>query len=488
MVFVGGRMSLADGSELDSRQPMADAATIRASRIALTSSVEWWSVVSSIVLPTLDEIEGAFALLCTSRTIARATPDGEIRKSSLRRLLRGGIGTVSIQRTGPRGELPQGYRRVATLRSGQGEHMGDVGVRAAEGVERWRFLDGSEFYTCVVAERLGARAVVDAGGTFLTSAYAPLDVGSLSVEFHEPSSAVGPEFLILPDTVEMRERVEKLLAWRPREVAHADAPPVASPFAPAAPRDPDDFLRFAVVRSECHVTGLLRAGRWEEASDLEAARMLLLKRFDLKLGLWDLALNPVLRGTVLDPAPVVPAPVERGQASTAVRASSRREAARAMSRKDSSRSAVASVIRILHETLGQTGWRIKDGALWLPLTEPLATWPDGPKYPLVTLRVEINKGSARVVVWHSFYNDLDIQAFVSDRREAFEAIAAVPAGAGDQGSVRLWSADSGWGDETVDWSGQARVLAACTKAWSALLEEFVASCRTVRRSRFLRRV
>ncbi len=485
LVFVGGRISLADGSELDSRQPMTDAASVRAVRTALTSCAEWWSVVSSVVLPTLEGVEGAFAVLSASRTTARATSDGEIRRASLRRTLRGGVGVVSFQRTGPNIELPEGHRHVATLRSRQGEHMGCVGVRADNGREQWRFLDGSDFYLRLVADQLGARAVVDANGTFLTSAYGPLDVESLSVEFEARSSSAGPQLVVVPDTVEMRDRVKELLAGSPG-VGRTAAIDV-SPFDPGAPRDPDDYLRLPVLRAECTVTGLLRAGQWEEASDLEAARMLLLNRFDLKLGLWDLALNPVLRATVLDSSPVEPAPEQPGQAPAAARASAKREAAKATTRRETSKRAAANVMRALHRTLAQGGWRLKDGVLSLPLTEPLANWPDAPRSPLAVLRIEVNMSAVRVVVWHSLYNDLDINAFVVGRRAAFEGIAALPEPGSDVSSAQLWTAASGWGDEDVDWSVHARAITACTERWVGLLEDFLASCRAVRRARFSRR-
>ena len=119
VVLLSGRMTLSDGSTIDSRQPVDGPATQRAVSQALTSSPEWWAAVSSLVLPTLDEPPHGFALVLAARTTARGTADGDVQRSSLRRVLRGGIGTLSIQRSGMNATLSPEYSLVATLRNWQ---------------------------------------------------------------------------------------------------------------------------------------------------------------------------------------------------------------------------------------------------------------------------------------------------------------------------------------------------------------------------------
>lgn len=58
------------------------------------------------------------------------------------------------------------------------------------------------------------------------------------------------------------------------------------------------------------MTGLIKDGLWQDPSDLEAARALLQARFDLRIGIWDLASNPTLRKTLLDGQPSTPAPAD----------------------------------------------------------------------------------------------------------------------------------------------------------------------------------
>jgi hypothetical protein len=124
----------------------------------------------------------------------------------------------------------------------------------------------------------------------------------MPIDYCVPSAC--PHLIVVPDTARMRDRVRDLLAGRldpfpiPRaDVLEALKAAMADEVPPYDP--PADFLRFPVVRAECSVSGVLREGQWGDAAGLEAARMLLLSRFDLKLGLWDLALNPVLRSPYL---------------------------------------------------------------------------------------------------------------------------------------------------------------------------------------------
>jgi hypothetical protein len=87
IVLIGGQLKLSDGSEVDSRQSATDEKTTRALEAALTSCAEWWSAVSSIVVPTLDDSGGGFAVILGRRSIVRATSDGEPRSSVLRKVL-----------------------------------------------------------------------------------------------------------------------------------------------------------------------------------------------------------------------------------------------------------------------------------------------------------------------------------------------------------------------------------------------------------------
>jgi hypothetical protein len=489
IVLIGGQLTLTDGSVVDSRQPAADENTAGALHAALTGCAEWWSAVSSIVVPTLDDPEGGFALILGRRSIVRTSLDGETRRSRLSKFLRGDVGSVSAIHSGRGRSLPGGYRSLAAFRDSQGSDMDFIGVRFDDPMPQWCLVDGSDYFLRLVVNRIGARVIVDTTGGL--PAYE-----DTSIDYCSPLAC--PYLIVVPDTARMRDRIGDLLAGQldPLPFPQQVRPEVLEALyrAPEAPLNPAaDFLLFPVVRADCSVSGLLREGQWGDAAGLEAARMLILKRFDLKLGLWDLALNPVLRSTVLDTLPVQDVPEEAVQTPAFAwrRAERRAEERRHDAILRSMR--VREVNAALLQVLAPTGWSINPvevsngkvliDQLRLPLTEPLGGTP------LVELMIQLNKSSIRVDVWHRFYEDLDINGFIEKRREAFEAVGLPPASTQDRRSVgyvasaALWTANVGWRDADADWSHIAKTIADRTKQWVGLLADFVATCREVRNAK-----
>jgi hypothetical protein len=345
IVLIGGQLTLTDGSVLDSRQRAADEKAAGALQAALTGCTEWWSAVSSIVVPTLDDSEGGFAVVLGRRSTVRTALDGETHRSGLGKLLRGGVGSVSVMRSAPNQSLPTDYRTLARFPGRpEASDMGSVGVRFDDPMPRWCFVDGNEYYLRLVAKHIGALVFVDTTGELPACAESTFR----SIEYCVPHAS--PQLVVVPDTARMRDRIDDLLPRRPRKISEP------APYVPDAPRNPADFLRFTVARTECSVTGLLRAGQWGDAAGLEAARMLLLKRFDLKLGLWDLALNPVLRSTVLDSLPIEAVPEEAAQTPAFVWKQAERKAETATAKREAEKRAVTDFTDTLQRQLASVGW------------------------------------------------------------------------------------------------------------------------------------
>src|SRR5439155_21498257 len=134
--------------------PATDDMTANALHAALTGCAEWWSTVSSIVVPTLEDPEGGFAVIFNPRrSILHVTSDGGIRRSVLRKFLRGTGGSVSVMRSANGESLPTDYRSLARLRSPKGADMGSGGVRFDNPMPRWCFVDGTDYYFGIVANR-----------------------------------------------------------------------------------------------------------------------------------------------------------------------------------------------------------------------------------------------------------------------------------------------------------------------------------------------
>ncbi len=483
IVLISGQLTLSDGSEVNSRQDATDDLTAGALHAALIGCAEWWSTVSSIVVPTLADPEGGFAVIFSpSRSILHVTSDGEIHRRALRKFLPGTFGSVSVRRASKGESLPADYRILARLRSPKGADFGSVGVRFDNPIPRWSIVDGIDYYFGVVANRM-SRIIVDATGTFLNVT----TDGWCSTLPNEYSGTPQLQMVVMPDTVDVRDCITDHLAGKipePFDIREHLAPDVP----PGAPRNPADFLRIPVLRATCSVTGLLRAGQWEDAAGLEAARMLLLKRYDLKLGLWDLALNPVLRSTALETLPVQPAPEEPVHAPAREWKRAERKAEDATARGEAKRLKIRQANAALKQELEPDGWRLDHdllpGAnvekygpwLYLPLTEPIPIWK-GEAQPLVALRIDVRASSIRLVVWNALEYELDIRAFIERKREDFESVAPLPPLPKGRNEMPLWSASIGWNDTEAEWSSIAKEIGEHTKRWVEILSDFVASAR-----------
>lgn len=477
LVFVSGLMTLADGSQVDSRQPGGDKWVTRATGKAVVASSDWWRAVSAIVLPTLGEKE--YALVVGARTIARPGSSEKVRRASLKTILKGKVGQLSVKRSGLDDKLPDDHQAQVELRAAGAGSMGFIGSRISDDAT-WRFFDGNVYYLRLIARLLDVRVVVDATGEFLAGAYGYTGTGTLSVKPLAPACRA-PQLVVMPDTAQMRQIVRQIELGLINE---APAPEVSPAYDATNQREPRDFLNLEVLRAECCVSGLFRQGRWEDPSNLEAARRFLMERFDLKVGLWDLALNPVLRDAVLEPNEVPSRPPEPIVVPAVEHARAQRVASGSASKKIVTHRAQEHVLTALGRGLRPVGWRTRDGRLSCPLTKPMANWPNSPKFPLVMLRLAINKTSTRVEVWQWFYNQLDINDFVSARRADFEAIAGGVLESGDRSTASLFTLARGWSDTEADWAAIAGDLAGKTVQWTTLLGDLVAACESVRATRF----
>ena len=160
VVLVGGTLTLSDGSRIDSRQRLKDASTARAVRGALVASSDWWATVASLVVPSLDDTHGGFAL-ADSHSVTRVARDGSVR-------------TIRRSRTFyPRGK-------------GREDYVSADGVRTPPGIR-------------IVTSGQALRAVRDAR-----------------------AAQVPSPMVVLPDTVEIRKRVDDLLSGETVEPAGED--------------------------------------------------------------------------------------------------------------------------------------------------------------------------------------------------------------------------------------------------------------------------
>jgi hypothetical protein len=477
-------MTVDDGATLDSRQALDGDRLSEVTLRSLAMSMLWWRTAASVVMPVLEGVgPEAFAMVVGNRSVVELRQDGTTYKTGLRSLLPGGTTTVEIIRTGMKQPLPEGYEEAEVLRNWDEQDMGTVGFKRGESGRRWRFLNGNEYYLSHAGRKIGPAVIVD------TTPWVIFDEHFAAARFKAlERSRLFTEgiVLILPHTsgadVFFQRYVDWVRAGRPPDPPGSETMANEVWSADAIP-DPIHYTAPVPTRADFAVTGLVENTEWHDPSDLEAARSLLEARYDLKIGIWDLASNPTLRETLLDVVPVAPAPAEvaRAPAAAVSRAEARVEAK--MSERAAEKKALAAIVTRL-APLQELGWEPRtNGERWplrLPLTEAFTRWREDQPFPLVQLELSVMKRRTAVSAFSIMYNQVNLNAYVEARRGTLERIASPePCPLGKYRPV-LWRAKGGWADR-VDWDERVGVFVARTPHWVNVFAELCDECRRIRR-------
>jgi hypothetical protein len=100
-------------------------------------------------------------------------------------------------------------------------------------------------------------------------------------------------------------------------------------------------------------------------------------------------------------------------------------------------------------------------------------------FPLVLFALDITKRHTEVLAFTIMYNQVDLGAYIDDRRAVLEYIATPEECRLGAGWPSLWRAPGGWGDD-IEWEERARLLAALTPRWVEVFSVLVDQCRQVR--------
>ena len=317
-ILVGGRLTREDGEALDSRQPVeGDPRSTVTCRI-LSESLAWWMTTLSLVNAILDsQGPDAFALVIGRQSVVELKPDGSLRRIRLRSLLEGDVGTVHVHTFESEASLPENYVKVGEWQTA--DHVPNlvVGVELDSEAHRWRFLKGAA--TSVDAHStIGQKVVANTTSHFSAYSYSTYE------------QLAGGLIHVVPHTHGTESYLRGLTEWvrrgRPPSgqfdhwMRDGRLPEGLMPPTPGAA---------VVADAEFGVTGLYRDGQWQDPAGLEAARAFVESRFDLRIGIWDLADNAALRRSLLKPRAMAPAPTKKATAPKgSARHSARLESAR----------------------------------------------------------------------------------------------------------------------------------------------------------------
>lgn len=484
IVLIGGRMTVDDGASFDSRQRIEGDETSEVTLRSLATSLLWWRTTISLVMPILDcADETAFALVVGQRSVIELRQDGTFHRTSLRSVLPGGTTQVEIIRTNMREPLPDTYEEAKDSRELNDDDLGTVGFKRGEPFKRWRFLNGNEYYLSQAGPGIGPKVIVDTTPWFLPENYRGHNLAGLEASrlFCEDVT------LVAPHTYSADHHFKAYAEWVER--GRPPDPPVEW-IEQSNKWDSDarlQSLHYATpipIAADFGVTGLVVNARWEDPADLDAARSLLQARYDLKIGIWDLASNPTLRKTLLEVTPVLPAP----PVAAAVPREAAKRAESEVDAKMASRSMEKQALLTLSDRLGllkAAGWVPRAAReRWLfrlPLTELVSRWTNEEPIPFGQLEVSVAKRSTTVSVFTTMYNQVSLPDYLEARREELARIAGTDAcPLGKNLPIALWRSTGGW-DDDVDWAERDRGLAERTPCWVEVFADLWKECRRIRR-------
>ena len=471
-------MTLEDGERLDSRQPVEGDPWSRVARRTMVSSFLWWMTTSSLVEAILDSAgPDAFALVDGPPVLAELRPDGKVRRRQLRSALTGGVSKLEIGVSGPKGRLNRKYQPLVENAPLPGYR---IGINFVPGT-RWQLLEGATGLLRHVLPGIAPAVIVSTDPVPFGMSYASFEATYLR----------GGATLVLPHSDGEERHIRSVLDWvrNGRPPREEERPEETEDWW----RDERDEDSWAPIReasipmaADFAVTGLYRDGDWRDPANLEAARKFVQTRFDLRIGIWDLAENPALRTSLLKPTPIRPAPVEPASVPKgSTRRASEYEAAQW--EDEETHDAFSQSIDRLAKALQPLGWTSptrrgwtnpvrQDGVvevvigstpdLLLPLTEPVRL--EGEATPLAWLELTINKRTTRVSVKVARYKV--VRPYLDSRREVLSEIAKPGKCDLRSGRPVLWEARGGWGDE-VDWPSRIAELGERTPTWLQALAD-----------------
>jgi hypothetical protein len=424
-------------------------------------------------MPVLETAgNGAFALVIGKRMVSEIRSDGSFHRTSLRSLLPGGTTNSEIVRTELNEVVEEGYEEVKVRATMKKSYQGTVGIKRGESGRPWHFLNGNAYYLDHAGPRIGPAVIVD---TDPRTFYGQEGFMAASFETFEARRLFADGLVfIAPHTATTGHFFERYVEWNRARRPPDPLPDITNylanlpqPWDLDAPPDPLQYAAPIPIRAEFEVTALLEETWWGDHSALEAARALREARYDLKLGIWDLASNSILRQSLLDvvevrPAPPMPVVLPAGAAA---RAQAKVEAK--MQERASAKEALLSIAPCL-APLRELGWIPADerepSRYILELTEKVSEWPGAEPRALVQMMLSIIKRQASISLLTGNHRE-DASVFVAENQRLLESIASPDScPLSGKGAPVLWRDTGGWADD-VDWETRASFLAECTPRW-----------------------
>lgn len=461
IILIGGRVTLDSGAELDTRRPIAGDDWDFTLRAALGGSEAFWQRAKDLTDTILDEHpdEDSWAFAWVNKTIKRPKADGSFTRVRTIKFLDDAVRLTDVLRPNktedPSSEVLTTYRIMPYyLRF---DEVTDPGPAVFIGAFHTTHEDGTDL--------IGLRPLADV--------------------LHRWPETV----LVLPHTPLIEKKAQGILDWHrkgrppPKRdrygsvgLAENTHPKEARRFIEAYEASED--LRGAdpyIIEHDLQFTFWADNGTVQGASDLEAAFTFVKSRYDLRFGLWDLARDPILRESLLEPEEQK-APSPEPMSVPEELAESAKERGR---EREQARLAERSARDALHEkiwpSLKDRGWRFfpgKEGTEYRLAAGPQVESPyEGVgSEPSVFFVLMVHKKQATL----NLFAATRIEATEKLLGQQANAIARITGEPPEPETNTVWRlSERGWDGSLDGWAKDIDVIHSCIEALTPHLEPVV---------------
>lgn len=441
IVLIGGQATLDSGATVDSRQRIVGDTWDVVLRQALGTSEAWWTLAKDLVDVTLAQHPDpdAWALAWVDKSLKRPRSDGSFSRVRLKTFLDGAESLLEAARApGPvtfRSDLVKSRYRLVPYMLRFDDIKGGPSPAVIVGSFHTTYDDGKD----IVGDR-------------------PLDY----FVSRWPDAVI-----VLPHTPIIEAKARRVIDQPPSGLVRISGP--------ADQKEKSDSRRY--VKNADRVEDLRRAdpyvighdfqptfwadqGAVRDPVDLDAALTFVRSRYDLNLGLWDLARDPLLRATLLQREEIEPPRRSRTAAPSELVTKAKEKADERQTEAEAQRDGRRRHHEAIWPTLSKLGFQIpwqREGVDYRfgvgPLVQSLYS---GQEEPALSLSLAIQKRQAVVSLFETARSERT-EEFLRAKSALIEGVTGrLP----DPEKQAVWRIQGkGWAGSTEDWPQYLKKLA-----------------------------
>lgn len=463
--LIGGRMTLQDGSVVDSRQTISGDPADYLLQQAMSRSEDWWKAAKELAdLIMADSGETSWTLAWAPKSVTVIKPDGTA-----------------------------GHRQIRTILGPDSDSLFEFQQRAHDVVSEGSRIDSQE--TMPEQQTISADHSQNRPNRYRFFTHGLQDVDRLASEerpsvfigsYHTMCSPLEEVLSGLPGTVIILPHtptVERLILDGSIRPARYDAKRTAEAEADGLCQDPSFGCldngygfekselalkqhRFCVATAEFSVTRFISRGRNQVPTVAQSAVHFIKTNYDLKIGFWDLVNNPGLRDTLLDrmdasayPSGKIALPIESARG---VEESSRQKSARKM----------------LHDRIAASlglywriaTWKDEGSNYFLPFGKVIDGLPQGRNH-VVTLHLIVLKRQIVLQIEAFDGYERKVKKWIQNRIGTMNALGLMPESTKDSNRQILGRFEGcGWSEQ--DDEQISAMLAKVTTLTKLAIEDF----------------